>query len=293
MHFDTALGSEVGVVVRDLEPVLDLYTEGLGLGPFETQEQEWTTATRGDGRAERARVRVASASLGPCELELIEVVDGRPFHADCLDEHGEGMNHLNLDKGSAEAYLATLSNLYWRGIEPFWGLPFGSFCYVDSAPIGGITFEVMVGSGHAGKIGHNHLGLVVGDTQKTIDFYTKTLGLPAFRTGEYPMPRAFYREARIATTFRASFCDLGEAKLRIYQILEGETPMSEHLATRGEGMHHLCLRVPDLQESLQGLAADGVEANWVCPEQHTVFLESKAVGGMTFALAEKSQEPSQ
>ncbi len=40
--------------------------------------------------------------------------------------------------------------------------------------------------------GHNHLGLVVADTQKTIDFYTKTLGMPEFRTGEYPMPRGFY-----------------------------------------------------------------------------------------------------
>ena len=31
MQHDTRLGSSVGVVVRDLEPVLDLYTEGLAL----------------------------------------------------------------------------------------------------------------------------------------------------------------------------------------------------------------------------------------------------------------------
>ena len=49
---------------------------------------------------------------------------------------------------------------------------------IHSLTIGGVTFEVMVGSGHAGKKGHNHLGLVVEDTQRTIDFYTKSLGLP-------------------------------------------------------------------------------------------------------------------
>ena len=283
------LGSSVGVVVRDLDPVLDLYTEGLGLGPFEVEEIETRDATW-KGRSAPARLRVATAPLGECEMELIEVEEGRPPHADFLDERGEGMNHFNLDKLSAEEYLATLGRLYGRAIEPFWGLPYNSFCYVDSESVGGVTFEVMVGSGHAGKKGCNHLGLVVADTERTIDFYTRTLGLGPFRTGVFPTPRGLYREKRIECVFKASFCDIGDTRLRVVQVLEGRTPLTEQLEAQGEGMHHLCLNVSRLDDCLSELAEAGVEATWTCPETRTAYLDTRAVGGMTFALAETPQE---
>jgi catechol 2,3-dioxygenase-like lactoylglutathione lyase family enzyme len=285
MEFDPGLGSSVGVVVRDLEPVLELYTEGLGLGPFAIEEIDAPTAAYAD-RATPTRMRVATAPLGVCEMELIEVIGGRPPHAEFLEERGEGMNHFNLDKLTHEGYLDTLGKLYFRGVEPFWGFPFSSFCYVESESIGGVTFEVMVGSGHAGKQGYNHLGLVVADTQRTIDFYTKTLGLGPFRTGEFPMPRAFYRDARIEADFRASFCDLGETRLCLYQTLEGESPLADRLEERGEGMHHLCLHVPDLEGALAALAASGVGSLWRCPESRTAYLDTTRIGGMIFALAE-------
>ena len=87
MEFDIKLGASVGVVVRDLDPVLALYTEGLGLGPFDVEE------VRVSGERS-ATLRIASAPLGPCEMELIEVTSGRPPHSEFLDERGEGMNCL-------------------------------------------------------------------------------------------------------------------------------------------------------------------------------------------------------
>ena len=276
--------SRVAVVVRDLDPVLDLYGEGLGLGPFEIEEIDAPGARLG-GAAAPARLRVASAPLGVCEMELIEVVEGRPPHLEFLEERGEGMNHFNLDKCSPEAYLETLGRLYARGIEPFWGYPFNSFCYVESAGVGGVTFEVMVGSGHAGKKGHNHLGLVVADTQRTIGFYSETLGLGPFRSDVFPMRRAFYRDARIEAAFRASFCDIGEARLEGFQVLEGDTPLGAHLETRGEGMHHLALEVPEPEKRLEELAARGGEATWSCPEAGLTLLDTRAVGGMTIGIA--------
>jgi len=289
MQIDLSHGTSVGIAVRDLEPVLDLYTEGLGLGPFEVEEIEAPTASYSDGRAGRSApttMRIATAPLGACEMELIEVIGGRPPHVEFLEVEGEGMNHFNLDKRTAQGYLDTLGKLYSKGIEPFWGFPFGSFCYVESEAIGGVTFEVMVGSGHAGKLGHHHLGLVVKQTQDTIDFYTKTLGLGPFRTGEYPMPRAFYREKRIDACFRASFCDIGESSLRLYQVLEGETPITDRLRTKGEGMHHFCVHVADLEESLAELTTAGIETTWRCPELRTVHLDTTATGGMIFALSQ-------
>ncbi len=289
MQIDLSRGASVGIAVRDLEPVIELYAEGLGIGPFEMEEIEAPAAEYCEGSSNRSaptRMRIATAPFGVCELEIIEVLAGRPPHLDFLEAEGEGMNHVNLDTLSAENYLDTLDRLYWREIEPFWGLPFGGFCYVESDAIGGVSFEIMVGSGKAGKKAHNHLGLVVEETDRTIDFYSKALGLGPFRTGDHAMPRAAYREKRIETTFRASFCEIGNTSLRLYQVLAGDTPLTDRIRERGEGLHHLCLNVADLEESLTELSAVGVEATWRCPELRMAHLDTTRIGGMTFSLAE-------
>jgi methylmalonyl-CoA/ethylmalonyl-CoA epimerase len=285
MKIDLQRGCSVAIAVRSVDAVVEIYTDALGLGPFETREIELRKASF-QGRRAPATIRMASAALGPCEMELIEVTGGRPPHAEFLETHGEGMNHFNLDKRTHAGYLETLSRLYHRGIEPFWGYPYGSFCYLESPDLGGVTFEVMVGSGHAGKLGHNHLGLVIADTARTIDFYSKTLGLGPFRTGEYPMTRAFYRDKRIEARFKASFCDLGESRLRVYEVLEGETPYSDHLDRQGEGMHHLCLPVADLDEAIEELRQIGIEAIWRSDELRVAHLATREIGGMTFAISD-------
>lgn len=286
MKIDLERGCSVGVVVRELETVVELYTEGMGLGPFEIEEVQVTGTTERDAPA---RLRIATAELGPFEMELIEVAAGRPPHAEFLETRGEGMNHFNLDKGTPEAYLRTLGGLYGRGIEPYWGYPFNSFCYVTSEPVGGIPFEIMVGSGHAGKKNHHHLGLVVADTARTIGFYTGVMGLGPFRTGEFPMKRAFYRNERIEATFRASFCDLGRSRMRLYQVLDGSTLFTDALRARGEGMHHLCVPVEDLDASLAELRKAGIETLWRCPELGAAWVDTRSIGGMIFALSERDR----
>lgn len=286
MELDLERGCSIAVAVRSVDTVARTYTEALGLGPFEIEEIELERTTL-RGKPTPARLRIATAPLGPCEMELIEVKGGRPPHAEFLETHGEGMNHLNLDKRTHEGYLDTLSTLYHRGIEPFWGYPFGSFCYVESPDLAGVTFEVMVGSGHAGKLGHDHLGLVVADSDPTIDFYSKTMGLGPFRTGEYPMTRAYYRDERIEARFKASFCDLGESRLRLFEVVEGETPFGEQLSTHGEGMHHLCLPVESLDEAVAACEAAGLSTLWRSEELRLAQLDAAPIGGMRFALSDR------
>ena len=62
MQIDLRHGTSVGVAVRDLEPVLDLYAEGLGLGPFEVLEIETPGAYYlEDGTQRSAPARIRSA----------------------------------------------------------------------------------------------------------------------------------------------------------------------------------------------------------------------------------------
>jgi hypothetical protein len=100
------------------------------------------------------------------------------------------------------------------------------------------------------------------------------------------MTRAFYRDQRIDTAFRASFCDLGNTTLRLYQRLEGDSPIADGQDDAREGMNHLCLYVDNLEDSLAELATAGIAWNWRAPELAIAFLETTAIGGMTFALVE-------
>jgi len=275
--------SSITSVVNDIERTVEFYGKAFGLGPFDVQEIDGRQASW-NGYTAPTRFRIASAPLGPCEMELIEVISGRPPHAEFLETQGEGMNHLNLDYRDAEAYLSRMLTLHINGIHHFWGFPHSGFCYVESKEIGGITFEVMRGSGHAGKKGHNHLGLVVADTGRTIDFYQNVIGLPAFRTSNFPMKNATYRDRLIDASFKASFTDLGEGRIALIQPLDGDSPFAEFLTEHGEGMHHLRLGAADLDEAVAGMAAKGVPAVWSCPEAGMTLLDTQAVGGMRFGL---------
>jgi glycine/D-amino acid oxidase-like deaminating enzyme len=56
--------------------------------------------------------------------------------------------------------------------------------------------------------------------------------------------------------------------------------------TRSEGMNPLCPYVANLDESLSDLASEGIECKWRAPDLSLAFLNTTAVGGLTFALAE-------
>lgn len=269
------LRSHVGVVVRDLDQVAAFYEKAFALGPFE----------RGEIRAKGLRILTASAPLGRCEMELIEVVGGRPPHQEFLERVGEGMNHFNLDYQTADGYLGRMLHLHQMDVLPYWGFPHSGFCYVNSDRIGGVHFEVMRGSGHAGKKGFHHLGLVVKDTAATIDYYTKQLGLLPFRTNTFPMKNATYKGGLIDAAFKASFTELGQLRLELMQIVEGDTPMTGFLAERGEGMHHLRFAVADPAARLAELKAKGVGVLWQNEEAGLTLLDTAGTGGMIFAIS--------
>ncbi len=79
-------------------------------------------------------------------------------------------------------------------------------------------------------------------------------------------------------------------EIELIQVLEGETPHTEFLRERGEGLQHLRFSVDNLDEMLAKLAKQGIEPVF----QHSypevgisfAYLDTDKIGGVMFELIE-------
>jgi len=126
--------NQIGIVVRDSEKVMESWTEMFGIGPWTIRDFDITDV---EGRP--GKVRLCFAELGGVQLELIEPVEGRIFHSQFLDEHGEGLHHLgfHVDDVDAEA-----DNLVKQGAKVLSSMP-GRYAYMGTGGPGGVIFEVI------------------------------------------------------------------------------------------------------------------------------------------------------
>lgn len=84
----------------------------------------------------------------------------------------------------------------------------------------------------------------------------------------------------------------GDTRLELISPLDDGGSLARFLDKRGEGMHHICLLVDDLQGVLDGLASQGVplvdEAPRIGAEGAKIaFLHPAALGGVLLELKEK------
>ncbi|HHB91435.1 MAG TPA: methylmalonyl-CoA epimerase [Anaerolineae bacterium] len=94
----------------------------------------------------------------------------------------------------------------------------------------------------------NHIAIVVHDLDEAIRTYRDNLGLRV--TKRLVMPE---QEVAIA------FLPAGDAAIELISPITETSGVARYLAKRGEGLHHICLEVPDVRASLEELAARDVQ----------------------------------
>lgn len=88
-----------------------------------------------------------------------------------------------------------------------------------------------------------------------------------------------------------AFLDVGGARLELVAPTGPDTPIARYLDRRGPGLHHLALRVDDLDAALAHLKACGVELVDEAPRPgahgtRVAFVHPKATGGVLVELVE-------
>ncbi|MEO8055335.1 MAG: methylmalonyl Co-A mutase-associated GTPase MeaB [Acidobacteriota bacterium] len=95
---------------------------------------------------------------------------------------------------------------------------------------------------------------------------------------------------KVVTSFRA----VGESHLELLEPTSPDSPIGKALATRGPGIHHLCLEVTDVRAALALLKAAGVRLVNEEPfdgahDCLVAFVHPSATGGILLELSEKKK----
>lgn len=94
---------------------------------------------------------------------------------------------------------------------------------------------------------------------------------------------------------KTAFLSVGDANLELLEPTAPDSPIAKFIEKRGEGIHHICLRVDDLEAHLERLKALGYRLiNEVpVPGAHNcrvAFLHPSAGNGVLIELSEKAGE---
>lgn len=115
---------QIGIVVPDLERAMRSYVEDHGIGPWEIVEFHAGGAEmlHEHGRPVERSWRLATASIGTVQWELIEPLDDESDYARFLAEKGGGVHHIAVAPTNFDQALADIAA---RGKEPVLSGTFG------------------------------------------------------------------------------------------------------------------------------------------------------------------------
>jgi methylmalonyl-CoA epimerase len=125
----------------------------------------------------------------------------------------------------------------------------------------------------------DHLGIAVKSLAVAKDIYQK-LGL-----------KVSAEEVVEAEQVRVVMVPLGESRLELLEPTSESSVIAKFIAKRGEGLHHVSLRVPDLAETVERLKKDGVRlvSNQIkvgAGGHRYVFVHPSSAGGLLLELVE-------
>ena len=93
----------------------------------------------------------------------------------------------------------------------------------------------------------DHVGIAVKDLAAALAFYRDALGL------EIEAP-----EEVVAQRVRAHFLPVGDSTLELLEATSSDSAIAKYIDKRGPGLHHIALRVDDINAALAHLKARGV-----------------------------------
>lgn len=126
----------------------------------------------------------------------------------------------------------------------------------------------------------DHIGIAVESLEAALPFYRDVLGLPLAEIEEVADQRV-----------KTAVFPTGEGRVELLEPTHPESPIAKFLAKRGPGIHHVAIRVADIEAKLAELEAKGVQLIDREPRigagGHLIaFIHPKSTGGVLLELTQ-------
>jgi len=126
----------------------------------------------------------------------------------------------------------------------------------------------------------DHIGVVVSDIEEALQVYQQALGLTLAKIQDRP-----------DQAVRIAFLPTGESEIELVQPVTGDSGVARFLQKRGEGIHHICLEVDDIEQALADLQERGLQLIDETPRtgfqgEKFAFIHPKSTHGVLIELYE-------
>jgi methylmalonyl-CoA/ethylmalonyl-CoA epimerase len=127
----------------------------------------------------------------------------------------------------------------------------------------------------------DHIGIVVNNIDESLKTYCDQLGFTLLERVAIPEQRV-----------EAAFLDAGNGALELIAPTDATSGTARFLQSRGEGTHHLCFEVPDIDTALAELRRQGLRLIDETPRRGVhglvAFVHPKAAHGTMIELLQKA-----
>ena len=128
----------------------------------------------------------------------------------------------------------------------------------------------------------DHIAIAVRSISDSLGFYHESLGL-----------ELAHQEAVENQGVNVALLSVGESRIELLEPFSEETPVGRFIARRGEGLHHICYEVDDLNSKLDELKSRGVRLLEGYPRRGAegklvAFLHPTSAHGVLVELVQKA-----
>jgi methylmalonyl-CoA epimerase len=130
----------------------------------------------------------------------------------------------------------------------------------------------------------DHIGIAVTNLQESLSFWEISLGIELHGIEEVAEQR-----------LRTAFLPVGGTEIELLEPTSADSSVARFIEKHGEGLHHIAIRVDDIEATLAELKAKGIQLIDETPRNgaggaRIAFVHPKATHGVLLELCERKQK---
>jgi methylmalonyl-CoA epimerase len=130
----------------------------------------------------------------------------------------------------------------------------------------------------------DHIGIAVSNLTESLAFWQSALGIELHGIEEVAEQKV-----------RTAFLPVDDTEVELLEPTGLDSPVAKFIEKRGEGLHHVAIRVDNIDAALAELKAKGVQLIDEVPRKgaggaRIAFVHPKATHGVLLELCERTEE---